>query len=1253
MTPRPFLRQADQWPDRTAMPAVDAHDDYKPPSAKELVTARLLRIAAALAPEVPQRLQQEYDDWAEGRDPLDFPQPGKADYGVGHWPNIETFMKDKYPAAHRGLFYGMEDAQPLLDFPEANQRWLKGKDPYAGGTEALEQYGYDPSEIAAGMLLLHNQAHGRREDFFDADVERLTDIARKRQRMQRGADEESPWPPTWTRAAALKTAANSDDWHERTTTPAQLRKEYEESIGFGQPTEKWRIPDRLYTQDYIDQKKWETRPPTDGQEQLSQDALPGMEDILGEDTALWRGTPIDTHDPAFRKVWQMTYGQGEPVDDPGMFPDADLRYEDRGGRFDHPDLADAILKGFEEKGGVGTHHSTDPGIADEYARGWGDGSYSDKALALQGPQPLPVLMQTQWNGRGENYDRKNTGMSPEEQEIILRRQKAPLEVRQLMVPGSAQDSGEMMAKSKPQSPWQNVLGDPAHITAAQRTAAYVDRTAMPRQDAYGNNWGDHSRQTEEPTYPTDQVWYHRSDHDLPEGTMLTPSGGKSKWDEVYREDDNRKKWVWMYQPEMDSFYALGTGKNLYQVQPEGEGPYPWNDDDSQYVAPRARIIRKVPEHTAAFKTAAVNQDFVDRLNTEFSDWYTNGGIDQDEAWEDHLSPISSDVPARGPVGDWGNVERFLKTNYPAAHKGLGMGLEEAGHVLDGRSEMPYLKSQGITPYETGPDALATHGYDPAEVASAMLLLHNKSHPFRGDLSQQDQDRLTDIFQKRQQMQRQYEQRTAAVNQELVDGLHGEFSQWWDENQKDQPEMIGSGEISPWMWEPEAEKVMRAAMRIAGADYDDTPYWADAWDEDDDDDDDEPRRRVGMTTTTVRRVAARQTAHEPTREPIMSRNIQSQADQWPHRIAKPALIPGRDISLPPQPDDWLTEGDAEPMGKQQTLMPQPKKQALPKDPKPEPLPEQLGLFPRPAGPYDAGTQSPFSTSGMDGYNWSDSLVQDHMYQSMIDKYNAADPEIREWGTEWYDNANKYIQSLADKTGRTMEQVAGVVSAFSPRTAWDPANLTQATHFLLNYDPKNPDALDDNWPGLAENLKRAKRIADTKGDYASVYKALQGAGEDAPKITSFYKNMLGDEDAVTMDTWMARAIFGHGQDMFDGDTSQQVLGWAGAYDHMSNAVRRAAKDLGISPRALQAIVWTQVNPQADYSEMTPERSQAREVEKKKQWSKRPPGNPQPDYTKGPAYDATDEDGRPYLPPPTYRSAPGFNRGASAEDDFGFFL
>ena len=31
---------------------------------------------------------------------------------------------------------------------------------------------------------------------------------------------------------------------------------------------------------------------------------------------------------------------------------------------------------------------------------------------------------------------------------------------------------------------------------------------------------------------------------------------------------------------------------------------------------------------------------------------------------------------------------------------------------------------------------------------------------------------------------------------------------------------------------------------------------------------------------------------------------------------------------------------------------------------------------------------------------------------------------------------------------------------------------------------------------------------------------------PKITSFYKNMTGDRNAVTLDSWMAKAILGEG-------------------------------------------------------------------------------------------------------------------------------
>lgn len=166
----------------------------------------------------------------------------------------------------------------------------------------------------------------------------------------------------------------------------------------------------------------------------------------------------------------------------------------------------------------------------------------------------------------------------------------------------------------------------------------------------------------------------------------------------------------------------------------------------------------VADDLARMRLAAVNQDLVDKLHNEFHQW----AVDYAGPSED----LYGDQHNRGPIGEWKNVESFLHDRYPAAHKNHDYGQEEAAWALDGHEPMPYqLENQGkeygsdLTPYATGPEAVAQHGYDPAEIAASMVLLHNQSHPLRGNLAQEDQDRLTDIFQKRQKMQRDYEQRT--------------------------------------------------------------------------------------------------------------------------------------------------------------------------------------------------------------------------------------------------------------------------------------------------------------------------------------------------------------------------------------------------------------------------------------------------------------------------------------------------------------
>lgn len=186
------------------------------------------------------------------------------------------------------------------------------------------------------------------------------------------------------------------------------------------------------------------------------------------------------------------------------------------------------------------------------------------------------------------------------------------------------------------------------------------------------------------------------------------------------------------------------------------------------------------------------QSLINRLQGEFDQWASDNGIIEHPFERGDWKP---DNP-RGPIGHWPYIENFLEDNYPAAHRGLQYGMETAQPLMDGYSKLynkpvedRWVGLNGGT-YQTGPEAVAQHGYDPKEIAAAFLYLHNRSHAFRNtdEWIDQDVDRLFDIFQKRMKMQRNYEQRQArhivtardhriAANQDLINRLEQEFNEW--------------------------------------------------------------------------------------------------------------------------------------------------------------------------------------------------------------------------------------------------------------------------------------------------------------------------------------------------------------------------------------------------------------------------------------------------------------------------------------------
>lgn len=165
--------------------------------------------------------------------------------------------------------------------------------------------------------------------------------------------------------------------------------------------------------------------------------------------------------------------------------------------------------------------------------------------------------------------------------------------------------------------------------------------------------------------------------------------------------------------------------------------------------------------TAQAKTAPdLVKDYTDSLSKEFHDWakeqpYVPVGFLKDDPL---VKNPDYSQPMGGPLAYWENIEGFLQDRYPAVHRGFAYGQESAAATLDGqRVNFPPRHEGFHPPYETGPEAVEKYGYDPRQVAAGFMYLHSLSHS-RAQRIPRDIDRLSEIFQKRQQMQRDYEKR---------------------------------------------------------------------------------------------------------------------------------------------------------------------------------------------------------------------------------------------------------------------------------------------------------------------------------------------------------------------------------------------------------------------------------------------------------------------------------------------------------------
>lgn len=148
--------------------------------------------------------------------------------------------------------------------------------------------------------------------------------------------------------------------------------------------------------------------------------------------------------------------------------------------------------------------------------------------------------------------------------------------------------------------------------------------------------------------------------------------------------------------------------------------------------------------------------------------------------------------------------------------------------------------------------------------------------------------------------------------------------------------------------------------------------------------------------------------------------------------------------------------------------------------------------------------------------------------------------------WYRQSRRTARSLARKHGVTLSCSAGVIAALSPRIRWK-ANVEGADAILGG---------SDEGPGFGSNIEKACRIRDGE-------RPLRVLG--GPKVTAFYRAIMGDRDAAVIDVWMWRAI--------------GVAPGSMSYDEAANIMRDAAAKAGVAVADFQAIIWTHVRGGGD--------------------------------------------------------------------------
>ena len=156
-----------------------------------------------------------------------------------------------------------------------------------------------------------------------------------------------------------------------------------------------------------------------------------------------------------------------------------------------------------------------------------------------------------------------------------------------------------------------------------------------------------------------------------------------------------------------------------------------------------------------------------------------------------------------------------------------------------------------------------------------------------------------------------------------------------------------------------------------------------------------------------------------------------------------------------------------------------------------------------------------------------------------------------GKSWYPEARHIMREWSDEYGYSVDTCACVTAALSPQIEWT-RNLIIADDILAGRVPSIGGA-------LPVNVVKAERLRDMRASCSDMLSIFP----KGPKVNCFAANLAGDDSIVTVDGHAAQAAL-------DDVQFSKPLGWK-PYGDFAAAYVQAARDLGLSPSAFQAIIW----------------------------------------------------------------------------------